>query len=55
LRQAVDALIQRKWQQLHLPATGTTAKAKESESQWSSFFYSLFDKVKAAGYFCVCA
>jgi hypothetical protein len=48
LKQAVDSLLQRKWQQLHLPASGTAVKSKEGESQWSSFFYSLFDKVNAA-------
>jgi hypothetical protein len=48
LKQAVDALLQRKWQQLHLPASGSAVKSKEGESQWSSFFYSLFDKVDAA-------
>jgi hypothetical protein len=55
LKQAVDSLLQRKWQQLHLPASGTAVKSKEGESQWSSFFYSLFDKVNAAQDFLWCA
>jgi hypothetical protein len=42
-QQAVDALLQRKWQQLH--SLGASTKSKDGESQWSSFFYSLFDKV----------
>ena len=51
----MDSLLQRKWQQLQLPSAGSAVKAKEGESQWSSFFYSLFDKVRAAMPLRVCA
>jgi hypothetical protein len=54
LKQAVDALLQRKWQQLHLPSSSSSVKTKESESQWSSFFYSLFDKVCSLPHFRIC-